>query len=355
MSDANTADPRTVDLDAFDQVLDVRPDSHDRTRIEGSVAAPLDALLAAPEQFIASMSEHVLVVCDVGMRSLVAARRLTDAGYSSVVSLAGGIDEWRRSGGALVGTGGLTEVELDRFDRQIKVPDIGVRGQSRMLGSIVTVVGAGGLGVPVISYLAGAGVGTLRIVDHDAVDRTNLHRQPLYGRDDVGRMKVDIAEHRVRTISAETKPVAIPERLTDETAPELISGSDVVVDATDNFEARYALSDAARAVGIPVVSGAVYRWEGQVTTLMPGGPCYRCVFPVSPSVSRHLDCAVIGAVGPVVATIGAVQATEALRISAGLDPAYDGTLLMYDAGSGSSVRLEVRRRADCAACGDRAG
>ena len=183
------------------------------------------------------------------------------------------------SGRLLEGTGGLTADQMERFDRQIKLPEIGHRGQRRLLDSHVTVVGAGGLGAPVLAYLAGAGIGTLRIIDPDVVDLSNLQRQPIYRSAEAGEAKAPLAASFIAGLTPETEVETRQELFTSETARSLLEGTDIVVDATDTFDARYAINDAAIDRGIAMVSGAVYRWEAQIMTLEPGGACYRCVFP----------------------------------------------------------------------------
>lgn len=351
MSTTQDLDPDAVDLSSFDLVLDVRPDATARTGLPGASSAPLDQLLASPQRFVSSTRAKVLLVCDIGMRSGFAARALTDLGYTSVVSLAGGIDEWRRHGLPLTGTEGLTRAQLERFDRQVKLPGIGASGQAGLLSATATVVGAGGLGVPAISYLAAAGLGTLRIVDPDVVELSNLQRQPIYRTEEVGTYKVESAARFVTELTPETRVENHTVALDASNAQSLLEESDVVIDATDSFDARYAISDACHRLGIPVVSGAVYRWEGQITTLDPDGPCYRCLFPEAPAAPQQLDCELIGAMGSVVATIGTMQATEAIKLASGGQSAYAGVLVLYDGASGRFTDVSVARRGDCPVCG----
>ena len=343
-------EPGQVDLTEFDLIIDVRPGDVERATIPGSVHVPLNDLLGSPGDHAPSLESRILVVCDIGMRSLVGANALSEAGYRKAVSLAGGIDAWRRKGLPLEGTGGLTAHQLDRFDRQIKLPDIGPAGQRRLLDAHVTVVGAGGLGVPVLTYLAAAGIGALRIIDPDIVDLSNLQRQPIYRSDTVGEAKAPSAAAFIAALTPETRVETRQELLTSDVATSLLAGTDIVVDATDSFDARYAINGAAIDLAIPMISGAVYRWEGQLTTLEPSGPCYRCVFPSPPGGAEHMTCELIGAMGSVVATIGTMQATEVIAIAAGAAPAFSGVLGMYDGRRGILERVRVAKRADCPAC-----
>ena len=343
--------PTAVNLSKFETILDVRPPFANRTGIPGMVVTPLDELITEPATFIADLATPVLIVCDVGMRSAYVAQHLAHQGYSGVASLSGGLDEWRHQGFPLVGTAGLTDDQLERFDRQIKLPGIGPDGQSRLLTSTVAVVGVGGLGVPAATYLAAAGVGTLILIDPDVVEISNLQRQPIYATKDADTPKVEAARAFIRSLTPETRVGVHQTPLDADNAEALLTGADVVVDATDSFTARYAISDAAHKLGVPVVSGAVYRWEGQVTTLDPKGPCYRCLFPEAPESTGYLDCALIGAIGPVVATIGTMQATEVIKLLTDGSSSYTGRLGLYDGIAGTLTAVPVSKRTGCPTCG----
>lgn len=351
MKSGPSINPADIDLSAYEAILDVRPRSANRTGISGMVSAPLDELISNPAEFVVATDTTVLVVCDIGLRSGYAAQQLTDLGYSAIVSLGGGLDEWRRQGLPLIGTAGLTDEQLERFDRQIKLPGIGPDGQSRLLASTVAVVGVGGLGAPVVAYLAAAGIGTLVLIDPDTVEISNLQRQPIYSTADAGTPKVDAAERFIADLTSETRVETHRTSVDATNAVALLEGANVVVDATDSFAARYAISDAAHALGVPVVSGAVYRWEGQVTTLDALGPCYRCLFPEPPEAAGYLECAVVGAVGPVVATIGTIQATEVIKLLSDGSSSYVGRLGLYDGAVGKLTTVPVSKRTGCPTCG----
>jgi sulfur-carrier protein adenylyltransferase/sulfurtransferase len=338
-----------VDVDAFSVILDVRPQPSATAGFPRAVHVGIEGLLADPGAVIPTNEAAVLVVCDIGRRSALVADRLTDAGFSGVRSLEGGVDAWRTAGRPLISTS-LSSLDAERYDRQVKLREIGVDGQQRLSAATVAVVGAGGLGVPAASYLAAAGVGTLVVIDHDRVELSNLHRQPMYTVDDVGRLKVEaVATHLAQlNPSIITRPVA--ERLDAEQALTLLDGADVVIDATDRFDARYAISDAAHALGVPVVTGAVYRWEGQLTVLAPDGPCYRCIFPTEPT-GVELDCGITGVVGPVVGTMGAMQATEAIKLITGAGLPITGRLILHDGLTGTETSVRVSKRVDCPTCG----
>ncbi len=342
--------PRDVDLERYDIVLDVRP-YLGGVLIPGSAHAPLDDLLADPEAYAPDRRAHVLLVCDIGMRSAFAADHLRKAGYDSVASLEGGIDFWKREGLPTASAGSLTGPQLERYDRHIKLPGIGLEGQRGLLEASVAVVGAGGLGVPVISYLAAAGVGSLTVIDGDVVEISNLQRQPIFTSADIGVEKVSAVALYIASLNPEVNVRTHATTLTEENADDLFDGVDLVIDATDSFEARYAISDAGQRLGVPVVTGAVYRWEGQVTTLLPGGPCYRCIFPDPPDAGVVLDCELTGVLGSVVGTVGTLQATEAVNLITGTGTSLAGRLVMYDGRAARFDEVRVGPRNDCVGCG----
>ena len=246
----------------------------------------------------------------------------------------------------------LDSVQLDRYSRHIILEEIGPEGQSALLDGRVLVVGAGGLGAPVIQYLAAAGVGTLGIVDDDTVERSNLQRQVIHGDGDVGRPKVDSAADFVADLNPDVTVEPHERRLTPENAESLIADYDLVVDGSDNFPTRYLLNDACRLADTLLVNGAVYKFEGQVTTLVPDGPCYRCLFPEAPDPGTVPDCATTGVLGALPGTIGCLQATEVVKLLADIGDPLVGTLLSYDAMELSTERVPYQQSSDCPACGE---
>lgn len=337
--------PEDVRLEDWDRVIDVRSHAASAPRIPGSEAVGFWELTSSTTDD--ALQTRILVVCDIGMRSRIAAESLRNAGATDVRSLAGGIDAWRRSGRQLTHTKGLSADDLERYDRQIKLPGLGVAGQALLGRSSVVVVGAGGLGSPVLSYLAGAGVGSITIVDDDTVSVSNLHRQPLFQSADAGRPKADLAARFIESLNPSVSVTAIRNRVTSSNAESLFAGADLVIDATDNYSTRYAVNDAAVRAAIPLVTGAVYRFEGQVLTVDPLGPCYRCVFPVEATDAAALDCSIVGVLGPVVGTVGSMMATAAIRTL--VDPKSVGgdRLLLFDGLTGETMALSVIRRPDC--------
>ena len=246
----------------------------------------------------------------------------------------------------------LDSTQLDRYSRHLITDEIGPEGQAALLGSRVLVVGAGGLGTPVLQYLAAAGIGTLGVVDDDTVERSNLQRQVIHTDSDVGRPKVASAADFVADLNPDVTVEPHECRVTPDNAGELIADYDLVVDGSDNFPTRYLLNDACRLAGVPLINGAVYKFEGQVTALVPDGPCYRCLFPEAPDPGTVPDCATTGVLGVLPGTIGCLQATEAIKLLADIGEPIVGTLLSYDAMDVTTERVPYQQSPDCPVCGD---
>ncbi|MDB2241392.1 SAMP-activating enzyme E1 [Halorubrum ezzemoulense] len=246
----------------------------------------------------------------------------------------------------------LDATQLDRYSRHVILDGVGPEGQKRLLDARVLVVGAGGLGAPVVQYLAAAGVGAIGIADDDAVERSNLQRQVIHGDGDVGRQKVDSAADFVADLNPDVDVERHHLRLDAGNARELISDYDVVVDCSDNFATRYVVNDVARIEGVPVSHGAIYKFEGQVTTLSPDGPCYRCLFPEPPEPGTVPDCASTGVLGVLPGTVGCLQATEAVKLIIDVGDPLVGRMLFYDAMDLSFETVPYARNPDCPVCGD---
>ena len=226
----------------------------------------------------------------------------------------------------------MDELRLKRFDRHIVLDQIGLSGQVRFSESIVSVIGAGGLGSPALLYLVAAGIGEIRIIDDDEVDISNLQRQILHSEKDVGVKKVDSAAERMSKIDSAVKIKIFKQKLTPQNAIELITGSDVVIDGTDNFAARYALNDACEKLGIPWVFASVLRFEGQVSVFnYQNGPNYRDLFPQPPPPELAPNCSEAGILGSVTGIIGSIQATEAMKVLLGIEGILSGKLLIFNA------------------------
>jgi adenylyltransferase/sulfurtransferase len=241
---------------------------------------------------------------------------------------------------------------IERFNKHLMLRDIGVKGQKRIRAAKVVVIGAGALGSPVIQYLAAAGVGTIRIIDFDEVSIGNLQSQVLYGTKDVNRPKAAAAKDKVRNINRDIQVDAQNVKVDADNVEELIDGFDVVVDCTDNYKARYLIGDACALHKIPLVFGAIYQFEGQVSVFDVGdGPCFRCQFPAPPPAGLVPTCAEGGALSPLPGIIGSIQAAEVLKLIIGIGESLSGKLLTVDSLYLHSRLLHVQKRADCPVCG----
>ena len=248
----------------------------------------------------------------------------------------------------------LSDQQLLQYSRHLMLPEVDMAGQERWLASRVLVVGLGGLGSPVALYLATAGVGQLILVDDDQVEISNLQRQIIHTRDQLGKSKVASAAHQLALLSPETKVTTIEQRLTGLLLEDSVANVDLVVDCSDNFETRHALNRACFKLGVPLVSGAAIRFEGQVSVYNPkvmASPCYRCLFPEDARVEQN--CSTSGVFAPLVGMVGAVQAAEALKVLAGLGQDLTGKLLMVDALTMEWRTLKLTANPKCPVCGDR--
>ncbi|WP_302082285.1 SAMP-activating enzyme E1 [Salinibaculum rarum] len=246
----------------------------------------------------------------------------------------------------------LDAEQLDRYSRHVIMDDVGPAGQAALLDASVLVVGAGGLGSPVIQYLAAAGVGRLGIADADHVERSNLQRQVIHADSDVGRPKVDSAAEYVADLNPDVTVDRHELRVDSENVTDLVADYDVVVDASDNFPTRFLLNDACVLSETPLSHGAIYRFEGQATTIVGGQPCYRCLFPEAPPEGAVPDCATAGVLGVLPGAVGAFQATEVAKLIIGEGDTLDGRLLVYDAADMTTEEVPIRANPDCPVCGD---
>jgi len=242
--------------------------------------------------------------------------------------------------------------QIERYRRHLSLPELGAEGQLRLLESRVLVIGAGGLGCPLAQYLVAAGVGRIGLLDHDVVALSNLQRQVLYGSADLGRPKVEVARERLRAMNPDVEVSIFYERVSSENALQRLSDWDVVVDGSDNFPTRYLTSDACVLLGKPNVYGAILRFEGQVSSFdARRGPCYRCLFPEPPPPGAVPSCAECGVLGVLPGVIALLQATETLKLLAGIGEPLIGRFLQYDALAMRFDEFHFRKDPDCPACG----
>lgn len=236
----------------------------------------------------------------------------------------------------------LTEEEMERYRRQVILPDFGPEGQLKLLNSKILVIGAGGLGSPVLLYLAAAGVGTIGVIDGDVVDRTNLQRQVIHMTSDISRPKVESARERMLALNPNLNVATHAMFLTQENASEVISQYDFVIDATDSFDAKFLINDTCVALRKPYNHGAIYQYQGQTMTIVPGSACYRCLFDSMPEKGD-----VIGPLGVVPGILGTIQATEAIKYITGIGQLLTNRLLTFDCLSMQLNTFSVLRRQDC--------
>lgn len=248
---------------------------------------------------------------------------------------------------------GLTKEQATRYGRHLILPEVGARGQEKLLNAKVLIVGAGGLGCPAGMYLAAAGIGTIGLVDGDVVETSNLQRQIAHNIYSIGAMKVDSARATLVALNPDVDVVSIRKRLTEDNAAGIIGPYDIVVDCTDNFATRYLINDVCVVLGKPLVSGAIIRFEGQVTTILPGrGHCYRCLYEELPPEGFAPSCSEAGILGAIPGVIGSLQATEVIKLVLGKGKPLTDSLLVYNALSAEFRRVRTRRNPECPSCGD---
>jgi len=313
-------------------LLDVRePDEWEQGAIPGALHIPRGHLEAQIETRIVDKSAPVVVYCAGGVRSAFATKTLQDLGYRDVVSLAGGFGRWKDEGRPWRAPAVLSAEQRTRYQRHLLLPEVGTEGQAKLLSSKVLLLGAGGLGSPAALYLAAAGVGTLGIVDMDEVDASNLQRQILHNIDRVGDRKVDSAKKTLALLNPDVDVVTYDTRLDASNIMDILAGYDVVVDGADNFPSRYLLNDASVKLGIPVVHGSIFRFEGMVTVFDPlHGPTYRDMVPEPPPAELAPSCAEAGVLGVLPGIIGSIQALETIKLLLGLGEPLRGRILSVD-------------------------
>jgi sulfur-carrier protein adenylyltransferase/sulfurtransferase len=338
-------------------LLDVRePDEYEQGAVPGAVHVARGNLEFSVEGRLLDKSAPIAVYCAGGVRSAFATKTLQDLGYTNVVSVIGGFNKWKDDGHVWTTPQTLSADQRNRYQRHLLLPEVGEKGQMKLLGAKVLLLGAGGLGSPAALYLAAAGVGTLGIIDMDVVDASNLQRQILHNIERIGMRKVDSAKKTLTDMNADITVKTYDVRLSASNVLDIIDGYDVIVDGTDNFPTRYLVNDAALLKKIPVVHGSIFRFEGQVTVFNPYvGPCYRCMIPEPPPAELAPSCAEAGVLGVLPGIVGSIQALEAIKLILELGDPLVGRLLTYDSMDQSFRTFKVRRDPECPACGEHAG
>jgi sulfur-carrier protein adenylyltransferase/sulfurtransferase len=344
-----------LDHDAGAILVDVRgEDEWAGGYIPGATLVPLRELTERIGEVVPDKTTPVVLYCAVGARSLRAAHALAELGYERPVSIAGGIVDWLNRGYPSTMERTLEPAQRERYSRHFLIPEVGERGQLKLLDSSILLIGAGGLGSPAALYLAAAGVGRVGIVDDDVVDESNLQRQVLHSTARLGEPKAQSARRTLEELNPDVEVVTLEERITSENVDAILArGWDVIVDGADNFPTRYLLNDAAVWHDVPIVHGSIFRFEGQVTVFKPHvGPCYRCLFPQPPPPELAPSCAEGGVLGVLPGVIGSLQANEALKLALDVGDPLVGRLLLFDALSASFTEVAIRRDPECPVCGD---
>lgn len=334
-----------------------------REPVEREGGTPVDALglaqAALPQQIdeiAPDRAQELVLICAKGQRSLVAVDTLRQMGYSHISSVAGGFHRWKAEGlpvaDPALATLGANASE--RYARQLCLPQVGIRGQTRLQASRVAIVGAGGLGAPCALYLAAAGIGKITLIDDDHVERSNLHRQVIHTDDRVGVAKTESARQTLTALNPQVHIQTHMLRLRGDNVETLLAGHDLIIDGADNFPTRYLINAASQRLRTPMIYGAVERFSGQVSTFdprQPTSPCYRCLFPDPPAAADAPNCSEAGVLGVVPGVVGLLQATEALKLLLDLGDALIGRLLTVDVLAMRFTELRLPRDPHCPGCG----
>jgi molybdopterin/thiamine biosynthesis adenylyltransferase/rhodanese-related sulfurtransferase len=336
-------------------LVDVREKDEFRAGfIPGAIHIPRAHLEMQAEAKLPNKDAEIILYCAGGTRSAFAAKTLNDFGYTNVISANPGFVRWKDLKYPIEEPVALTQAQQDRYSRHILLPEVGEKGQEKLLKGRVLLLGAGGLGSPAALYLAAAGVGKIGLVDADTVDASNLQRQILHATSRLGMPKVLSAEKAINDLNPDVKVVKFEERVNSSNVDRIFGdGWDCIVDGCDNFPTRYLVNDASLFHKIPVVHGSIFRFDGQVTTFMPfDGPCYRCLYPEPPPAHLAPSCAEAGVLGILPGVVGVIQATEAIKLILGAGDVLKGRLLTYDSLKMTFRTLKLRRDKGCPTCGE---
>lgn len=335
-------------------LIDVRGAGSVLGHIKGAQFIPLEDFKEHTEKLPAEKDSTILVYCASGILSPGAVRTLKGMGYTSVFSLQGGFNAWQALGYEVATNGDFTPTQLQRYSRNILLPEVGIEGQKKLINARMLIVGAGGLGCPAALYLAAAGVGTMGIADFDTVELSNLNRQVLHTTADVGRMKTESAHDAIKRVNPETTVITYEERLTAGTVLDVIKGYDVIMDATDNIKTKLLLNDACYFAGKPYVFGGAVHFVGQASVFhtAAGGPCIRCLFPGNPEQSSTPSCSETGVIGVVPGLIGLVQATEILKLILEIGQPMIGKFFYFSALDASFNTMMFEKNLNCPLCGE---
>jgi len=335
-------------------LIDVRERSEfDEGHIPGALHLSKGFIEPRIEDTVPDRDTPITLYCAAGVRSLLAARALHELGYTDVESLSGGFGAWKQAGFDFVVPHALTQAQKQRYSRHLLIPEIGEEGQRKLLEAKVLIIGAGGLGSPTALYLAAAGVGTIGFVDFDTVDVSNLQRQILHTEDRVGMRKTESARIALQAINSDVRVIEHNEMLSSDNAARIFEGYDIIVNGCDNFPTRYLANDVAIFTKKPLVDGGIFRFEGQLTTVIPHqSPCYRCRYPAPPPPEEAPSCAEAGVLGVLPGIVGVLQATEVIKLITGAGEPLAGRLLHVDALAMRFREFRIPRDPECPVCGE---
>ena len=338
-------------------LIDVRePDEWRQGHIPQAVGISRGFLELRIEEKVPDHKTPIIVQCASGTRSLLAARTLRELGYENIYNLTGGFNSWKDRGLPWVADKQFTPEELTRYSRHFVIPEVGEKGQAKLLDSKVLLLGTGALGSPSSLYLAAAGVGTIGLVDFDVVDLSNLQRQIVHTADRVGMLKTESAQKQINALNPGIKVVRHDVRLTSDNVMDIIAPYDVIVNCGDNFPTRYLINDACVLAKKPLVDGAIFRFEGQATVYhtAKGGPCYRCLYPEPAPPDMAPSCAEAGVLGALPGLIGSIEALEAIKLLLNAGHPLIGKMVYFDTLSDRDyVRiLKIRKDPKCPVCSE---
>jgi sulfur-carrier protein adenylyltransferase/sulfurtransferase len=362
--DEARAQIKSIDIDEARRMLekpgtvliDVREsDEWRQGHIPQAFGIPRGFLELRVEEKVPDHKTPVILQCASGTRSLLAARSLREMGYENLYNLTGGFNAWKDRGLPWTADRQFTGDELTRYSRHFVIPEVGEKGQAKLLDSKVLLLGAGALGSSSALYLAAAGVGTLGLVDFDVVDLSNLQRQIIHRTDRVGMLKTESAQESIKGLNPGIKVNRHDVRLSSDNVMDIIKDYDVVVNCGDNFPTRYLINDACVLAHKPLVDGAIFRFEGNATVFYPakGGPCYRCLYPEPAPPDMAPSCAEAGVLGALPGIIGSIEALEAIKLILGAGEPLIGRMVYFDTLSKDYVRmLKIKRDPQCPVCSD---
>lgn len=334
-------------------LVDVRETyEHAQGLAEGAVAVSRGELQSQITDKVSDHGQPVLLICAHGQRSLLAVDALRNMGYRNLHSVTGGFVAWQQQGLPWSVPDTDDPAANERYSRQVQLPEIGAQGQRKLAAARVAIVGVGGLGSPAALYLAAAGIGKLGLIDHDVVERSNLHRQVVHSENTLGQAKTDSGRAMLSALNPDIALHTHCEKLSATNIESVLGGYDIILDGSDNFPTRYLVNDACTKLGLVNISAAVQGFEGQLAVFAPGGPCYRCLFPEPPSAESAPNCSEAGVLGVMPGILGMLQALEAMKIILGFGEPLIGRLLLFDAKTSGQRILRLNRDPECHYCGE---